>query len=459
MRLTNYCGKSELKSLILALCCCPMVRKIGFIILLNIGMFNPAQSQRADFIQVDGLHFKLKGKPYYFLGTNFWYGMNLGATGAGGDRARLIRELDRLEALGVKNLRVLGAGEGPGTEPWRVKPSLQTSPGQYETQVLEGLDFLLAEMKKREMHAVVCLNNFWAWSGGMSQYLAWADEEKIPYHPPEEGGSWMRYQRFTSSFYRNKKAQALFENHIRFLIGRVNSITGQAYKDDPTIMAWQLANEPRSFVNGRTFRKWIDKTASLIKQLDPDHLVSLGGEGDADNFFAGASFRNDQRSQHIDYLTMHIWVQNWNWYDPGSPDTFDKALKEAKDYIDDHTTMAKEMGKPVVLEEFGMARDREAYRPLTSTENRDRYFREVFQQLLNLSQNSEPVAGCNFWAWAGEGRPRVPGGYWQAGHDFTADPPHEKQGWYSVYDVDTSTLDVISRFAEKFNQLGRTEKK
>ncbi len=459
MRLTNYCRKNDLKSLNLALCCHHMIGRLSLTLLLIIGMLNPVQGQEDDFIQVEGLQFKLKGRPYYFLGANFWYGMNLGASGAGGDRERLIRELDRLELLGVKNLRVMGASEGPDSAPWRVKPSLQSAPGQYEQQVMAGLDFLLAEMKKRQMHAVICLTNFWDWSGGMSQYISWANEEVIPYHSPEEGGNWMRYQRFTSSFYRNKKAQQLFEDHIKFLISRVNSITGQTYKDDPTIMAWQLANEPRSFVNGRTFRKWIEKTAALIKRLDPNHLVSLGGEGDADNFFAGASFRKDQRSKNIDYLTMHIWVQNWNWYDPKKPETFDRALKEARSYIADHTAMAKNMGKPVVLEEFGMARDKELYEPGTSTENRDRYYREVFQQLFDLSQYGGPVAGCNFWAWAGEGRPRIPGAYWQGGDDLIGDPPHEKQGWYSVYDTDTSTLEVIRRHAEKFNQLSKTDQK
>ena len=40
------------------------------------------------------------------------------------------------------------------------------------------------------------------------------------------------------------------------------------------------------------------------------------------------------------------------------------------------------------------------------------------------------------WAWGGEGRPRSPGGYWAAGDDVIGDPPHEPQGWYSVFDAD-----------------------
>jgi mannan endo-1,4-beta-mannosidase len=52
--------------------------------------------------------------------------------------------------------------------------------------------------------------------------------------------------------------------------------------------------------------------------------------------------------------------------------------------------------------------------------------------------------------WSGEGRPaRV---QWQPGDNFLGDPPHEAQGWYSVYDSDATTLKLIREVAGK---LGR----
>jgi mannan endo-1,4-beta-mannosidase len=59
------------------------------------------------------------------------------------------------------------------------------------------------------------------------------------------------------------------------------------------------------------------------------------------------------------------------------------------------------------------------------------------------------LTGVNFWAWGGEGRPRTPQGIWQPGDNFIGDPPHEFQGWYSVFDTDTTTHRIIKTYATK----------
>ena len=61
----------------------------------------------------------------YFVGANFWYGALLATEGPGRDRDRLCRELDRLKASGIGNLRVLVGSEGNTGVISKVEPILQ----------------------------------------------------------------------------------------------------------------------------------------------------------------------------------------------------------------------------------------------------------------------------------------------------------------------------------------------
>ena len=129
--------------------------------------------EQSGFVTVKGRHFELDGKPYYYAGANLWYGMYLGSPGKTGDRARLIKELDQLAAQGITNLRVLAISEASALKR-AVTPAVLHAPGHIDETLWQGLDFLLAEMARRDMKAVLYLNNFWQWSGGMSQYVAWS---------------------------------------------------------------------------------------------------------------------------------------------------------------------------------------------------------------------------------------------------------------------------------------------
>lgn len=417
--------------------------------LLILFLFILSTGFAQNFVTIDGTQFKIKNKPYNFIGTNFWYGMNIGSKGSGGDRIRLIKELDFLQSIGVNNLRIMAGSEGPDDAPWRMKPSLQKAPGKYNQDILDGLDFLISEMAKRKMYAVVCLNNFWQWSGGMSQYVSWANgNENIPYPPPQEKGDWVKYMRYTAEFYKNKKAQKLFENHISFLLKRVNSYTGKQYINDPTIMSWELANEPVALQHKRPYRAWINTTAKFIKNLDPNHLVTIGSEGNTNKpKFTKNNAYKDGRSKYIDYLTIHIWIQNWNWYKPKKHEqTFSKALLKTEKYIAKHLEIAKKLNKPLVLEEFGISRDQNDHDPSASTLHRDLYYKRIFEIVTENISKKTPLQGANFWAWAGFGKPKNPTSYWQKNDAYIGDPPHELQGWYSVYYDDHSTIELIKKF-------------
>ena len=113
------------------------------------------------FASTDGCSFIINGKPYRFIGANFWYGAILGTEGTGGNRERLIKELDFLKSAGVDNLRVMIGADGLSGVPTKVEPTLQLKPGVYNDTIFDGLDFLLSEMRKREMYAVLFFTNSW----------------------------------------------------------------------------------------------------------------------------------------------------------------------------------------------------------------------------------------------------------------------------------------------------------
>lgn len=159
------------------------------------------------FVQQQNGRFLLNGKPYTFIGTNMWYGAILASKGQGGNRQRLIAELDTLAALGITNLRILVGSDGERGVRTKVEPTLQLAPGVYNDTILDGLDFLLAEMGKRDMKAVLYLNNSWEWSGGYGFYLEQAGYGKAP--RPEEAG-YTAFMDHVAQFAHSERAQFLF---------------------------------------------------------------------------------------------------------------------------------------------------------------------------------------------------------------------------------------------------------
>ena len=408
------------------------------------------------FVTVSGTQFMRDGKSYQYMGANYWQGMNLGAPGAPGDRARLLRELDMMDSLGIRNLRILAISEGPDGSMLRIAPALQQEPGQLREELLQGLDFLLEEMRKRDMTAVLVLNNFWPWSGGMAQYRLWNGADSIPYPPPHGKGTWDSYQQYTAAFYTDTPAMRQYEQAVRSLIARKNSVSGRLYTEDPTIMSWQLCNEPRGMNNTEAMHRWIDETAAMIKKLAPKQLISTGAEGyTTAPDITGTDFIRMHDGPNIDYGTAHIWIQNWQMYDPQKHDsTYPAARKFMVDYLARHAADARKLNKPWVLEEFGIMKDNGSFDPTAPNTHRDEYYEAVFHEIWSLARKGQ-ASGVNFWAFAGLGRPVTPGEMWKIGDPLTGDPPHEPQGWYSVYDTDTSTHRVISGYALKMNEISK----
>lgn len=401
-----------------------------------------AAAQPPSFVTARGHQLFLDGKPYYFIGTNYWYGPLLGLEKdrrLGIDRLR--KELDFLKRNGVTNLRLMAGAEGLGLLNGvpRVGPPLQPEQGKFDAAVLDGLDLILAEMEKRQMKAVIFFSNNWEWSGGFQQYLIW--NNVIPDRWLTEKPTWDELRDLTSKFYTCEPCKAAYAKQLEFVITRTNKITGRRYIDDPTIMAWEHANEPRPMrpAANDAYRRWIADTAALIKRLDPNHLVTTGHEGRIGTESLEL-FEQVHRDPNIDYLTIHIWPKNWAWFENGKmAEGFDAAMAKTADYIDEHIAVAKRLNKPLVIEEFGLPRDGQSFDIRSPTTLRDRYFAKVFSYV-----RAQPaVAGANFWAFGGSSRPVKGRLFWKQGDQYSGDPPMEEQGLYSIFDSDGSTWSVI----------------
>jgi mannan endo-1,4-beta-mannosidase len=420
--------------------------------LLAVSVCACSQRNEAGFVKQNAGRFEIDGKPYYFVGTNFWYGAILGSTGQGGNRDRLLRELDFLKSIGINNLRVLVGADGLAGQKVKVQPTLQQTPGVYNDTIFDGLDFMLAEMGKREMYAVLFLNNSWEWSGGYGQYLSWAGRGDVV---PEGVQNWTAFCEHVAQYADCDDCHKAFLAHVKTVIARTNRYSGKKYTDDPAIMAWQVGNEPRAFSDAGkpAFVNWLKETTALIRSLDKNHLISLGNEGLRGCEEDMALYETIHADPNVDYLTIHIWPKNWDWIKiPDVTNDIDVAIAKTNEYIGAHIPVAEKLAKPMVIEEFGYPRDHHKYTLDDPTSARDAYYENIISQVAKSSAANGALSGCAFWAWGGFGRASHT--FWEAWDDYLGDPSQEEQGLNAVVDVE-STIEVIKKYTAEINIVTR----
>lgn len=126
-----------------------------------------------------------------------------------------------------------------------------------------------------------------------------------------------------SDFFISPYPRQLFKDFILGLVNRVNTINGRLYRDDDTIMSWELGNEVRfdnsSYETGNyntpnaysviTMNAWITDVSLYIKSIDPNHLVQFGSCSFA------ATPASDPTGSVIngnDYRTDRVWTGSYN---------------------------------------------------------------------------------------------------------------------------------------------------
>ncbi|HET9929103.1 MAG TPA: cellulase family glycosylhydrolase, partial [Polyangiaceae bacterium] len=130
-------------------------------------------------------------------------------------------------------------------------------------------------------------------------------------------------------------------------------------RDDSTIFSWELGNEPRCKGTGtgasgwdnQTIVQWADEMSRYIHSLDPNHMVSVGDEGFLDGGGEHWAYRANDGVDHealtalsgVDFGTFHSYPEDWG-----------ATLAWGDRWIVDHERVARRLGKPTILEEYGV---------------------------------------------------------------------------------------------------------
>ncbi len=426
------------------------IKKITFAFVL-LALFSIGCFAESAFVKVKNHQFFIGDRPYYYIGTNYWYGTLLGLEKdkkRGVERLR--KELDFLKANGVTNLRIMAGAEGAGLINGvnRVGPPLQPAQGKFNEEILDGLDLILFEMGKRDLKAIVFFSNNWEWSGGFQQYLIW--NKLVAKDQETRKLTWDEQRDMVSKFYACEPCKRAYNEQVKLILNRTNKFSKKKYTDDSAIMAWELANEPRPMRPSAEsdYKKWIADVSAMIKAKDKNHLVTLGHEG-----FMGTEslklFEEIHADKNVDYLTIHIWAKNWGWFQgekvaEGYPNVVEKATA----YLNEHLAVAQKLDKPLVIEEFGLPRNAQSFDINSSTSLRDDYYGKMFAFVTESAKSGGVLAGANFWAFGGTSRPTKNQIFWKAGDDYMGDPPMEEQGLNTVFDSDQSTWTVINKYSK-----------
>src|SRR4051794_5793302 len=230
---------------------------------------------------------------------------------------------------------------------------------------LQHLDYVIAKAGELGLRLVLPLTNNWGDFGGLDQYVKWRADNTGSAAP-----------RYHDSFYTDPVIRQWYKAYVAHLLNRVNTITGVKYKDDPTIMTWELGNEPRCLgglpaspsCNTQTLLGWADEMSRYIKDIDKNHLVSVGDEGffcispsDPDwtrNCGEGVDTVAFAKLKSIDVMSFHLYPDSW-----GKAPTPQWAV----DWITSHFAAARSVGKPAMLGEFGLKDDTGTRNPVYKT--------------------------------------------------------------------------------------------
>ena len=320
---------------------------------------NDQMSHNEEFVQRDRTKLTLGGTDFRYSGPNIeWLGIEAyGPDDSLGPRYPSHLEvddaLDTARMMGARVVRSQTMGDSVGCD-----LCLEPKAGIFNPEAFKVTDYAIKAAHERGLRLIItlvgdCSNCEMA---GEGEYLAWKGKREF------------------KQFFTDPEIIAEFEEHIRALLNHKNVFTGIAYKDDPTILAWENCNVCGIFVASpggmEPYLPWIDTIGSFIKSIDKKHLY----EDDSGFFFF------DQKA--LDAKTVDIVTAE---YYPHWDALFGGGQKTTAETFSEHAATVTAKGKVYVACEYGW--------DVTDWPSRD-----DLQKVLHALESDPKISGDGYWA-------------------------------------------------------------
>lgn len=257
------------------------------------------------------------------------------------EQADALKTLDQMNGRVVRTWNLPMRPAKGEARPWHYV----VGPNQFNDEAFKTIDNLLVLANRYRVRVILDLTaESGDYLGGIGTYADYRGKKR-------------------AEFYTDPQLKEDYKATVRYVIGRVNSISGIPYRDDKAILAWQFGNEMHSATDA-----WLTEMAAYIKSLDPNHLVAETRHQPGQPLLV---------DPNIDLLTRHLYA-NYRGVSAGWNDA-----------------MAKEMAKlagqrPMFVGEFGPYIDNKMFTP----ENVEAKVREF----LDYAHNEPGICGSLIWS-------------------------------------------------------------
>jgi hypothetical protein len=185
--------------------------------------------------------------------------------------------LESIRQIGGRVVRIYALSVRKADDPEDM-PRHVLGPGEFDEEAFAVLDKVLDVARQKGVRLIIPLVDNWKWWGGIEEYAAFRGKTR-------------------ADFWKDPQLIDDFKKTIFYVLNRINTRTGVAYKNDPTILAWETGNELASP------HRWTRKIAAYIKELDPRHLV-LDGRQEV------VLERESISNRYIDLLQTHHYEKD-----------------------------------------------------------------------------------------------------------------------------------------------------